>query len=164
MKPVVHATVLVSKEHVNGAIVENHNELVRVFALDHWLEPADMLNFARLFHLSFLVVLDDNAFVFQLWVIAAYRARLSAHQHLDLRLVPATDLVLELVVAIRVLAIQVGCRAVRRPRLSAQHRLINATRLLLLLRRLLLSLLLHSVRDAMLEKKRSEVVARLAHF
>ena len=89
-------TRLIPEENIDGTIIEDHNELVGVLALNHGLEPPDVHNFPAFLHLGPLVVLDDDASIPQLRVKTAYRAGVGAQEQLNLRLVPHADLVFTL--------------------------------------------------------------------
>ena len=97
---------LISEEDIYGTIFEYDDELVGVLAFNHRLEPPNVYYFPLLLHLWPLVVLDDHAFVLQLRVVAAHCARVCAQEQLDLRLIPAFNLIFALL-RLRVAAVAI---------------------------------------------------------
>lgn len=87
---------LVSEKDVDCAIFEDHDELVRVSSLNHWLKPSDMDDLATLLHFLSLVILDHHTFVLELGVVAADSTCLRSQEQLNLWLVPALDFILTL--------------------------------------------------------------------
>jgi len=92
-----------AEEHIEGAVIENDDELVRVGAFRHGLKPANMVNFTALLHRWLVVILDDCAFLNQLRIVAAYKARVSAQEKLNLWLV-LTLLLVEMLLIVVILA------------------------------------------------------------
>jgi len=97
----VFRVTLVAEENVEGAVLEDNNKFIRVSSLLIGFKPTDVVNFTPLLYLFYIVILDDNTPVLQLWIIAADCASFSSQEKLDLGLV----LAIHFVVGARVLAL-----------------------------------------------------------
>ena len=62
------------------AIVKYYDELVWISAFIHGFEPFDMFDLAGFLRLPQVVVLDDDTFIFELWVIATDSSSLCSKQ------------------------------------------------------------------------------------
>ena len=77
----------VTEEYIESTVIEDDDEFVRVGALSHRFEPADVLDLALLLSCSEVVVFDNHALVLEDRIIAAYHACLCSKEEFELGLV-----------------------------------------------------------------------------
>ena len=77
----------VTEEYIESTVIEDDDELVRVGALSHRFEPADVLDLALLLSCSEVVIFDDHALVLEDGIVAAYHACLCSKEEFELGLV-----------------------------------------------------------------------------